>query len=145
MGSIPANSDAQNVPSFRRWRFEMKLSPFFFTYFAYCSYICIILKNKGTKLHFKSPTAERRHVLCVGVGGDRTHASRPGGALAGYARLSPTRLGGTYMPIHADTCIYLHFILSHFGRVLCGNTCTYTHILTIYQQIHSHTCTYPLH
>ncbi len=31
---------------------------------------------------------------CVGVGGDRTHASRPGGA--GYARLSPTRLGGIY-------------------------------------------------
>jgi hypothetical protein len=29
---------------------------------------------KGTKLHFKSPTAERRHVLYVGVGGDRTHA-----------------------------------------------------------------------
>ncbi len=28
-GSIPANPDAQNVPSFRRWRFEMKLSPFF--------------------------------------------------------------------------------------------------------------------
>jgi hypothetical protein len=28
--SIPANSNAQNVPSFRRWRlgFEMKLSPF---------------------------------------------------------------------------------------------------------------------
>ena len=24
------NSDAQYVPSFRRWRFEMKLSPFFF-------------------------------------------------------------------------------------------------------------------
>jgi hypothetical protein len=33
--------------------------------------------QKGTKLHFKLPTAERRHVLCVGVGGDRTHASRP--------------------------------------------------------------------
>jgi hypothetical protein len=30
VGSIPANSDAQNVPSFRRWGFEMKLSPFFF-------------------------------------------------------------------------------------------------------------------
>jgi hypothetical protein len=30
--------------------------------------------------------------LCVGVGGDRIHASRPRGA--GYARLSPTRLGG---------------------------------------------------
>jgi hypothetical protein len=27
VGSIPSNSDAQNVPSFRRWRFEMKLSP----------------------------------------------------------------------------------------------------------------------
>jgi hypothetical protein len=35
-----------------------------------------------TKLHFKSPTAEslRRHVLCVGVGGDRTHAARPQGS-----------------------------------------------------------------
>jgi hypothetical protein len=29
VGSIPANPDAQIVPSFRRWRFEMKLSPFF--------------------------------------------------------------------------------------------------------------------
>ena len=28
VGSIPANSDALNVPSYRRWRFEMKLSPF---------------------------------------------------------------------------------------------------------------------
>jgi hypothetical protein len=28
VGLIPSNSDAQNVPSFRRWRFEMKLSPF---------------------------------------------------------------------------------------------------------------------
>jgi hypothetical protein len=28
MGSITANSEAQNVPYFRRWRFEMKLSPF---------------------------------------------------------------------------------------------------------------------
>jgi hypothetical protein len=27
VGSISANSDAQNVPSFRRWRFEMKISP----------------------------------------------------------------------------------------------------------------------
>jgi hypothetical protein len=29
VGSIPTTSisDAQNVPSFRRWRFEMKLSP----------------------------------------------------------------------------------------------------------------------
>jgi hypothetical protein len=28
VGSIPANPDEQNVPSFSRWRFEMKLSPF---------------------------------------------------------------------------------------------------------------------
>jgi hypothetical protein len=28
VGSISANSDAQDVPSFRRWRFVMKLSPF---------------------------------------------------------------------------------------------------------------------
>ncbi len=28
--------------------------------------------------------AERRRVLCFGVGGDRTHVARPGGA--GYAR-----------------------------------------------------------
>jgi hypothetical protein len=27
VGSIPANPDARNVPSFRRWRHEMKLSP----------------------------------------------------------------------------------------------------------------------
>ncbi len=31
VGSIPANSDAQDVPSFRRWRFEMKLGLFFLT------------------------------------------------------------------------------------------------------------------
>ncbi len=30
VSSIPANSDAQNVPLFRRWRFVMKLSPLFF-------------------------------------------------------------------------------------------------------------------
>jgi hypothetical protein len=34
VGSIPANSDAQNVPSFRRWRFEMKLSPYTADYTA---------------------------------------------------------------------------------------------------------------
>ena len=27
VGSIPANFDARYLPSFRRWRFEMKLSP----------------------------------------------------------------------------------------------------------------------
>ena len=29
VGSIPANPDARSLFSFRRWRFEMKLSPFF--------------------------------------------------------------------------------------------------------------------
>jgi hypothetical protein len=29
-----------------------------------------ITLHYGTKLHFKSPTAEWRHVVCVGVGGD---------------------------------------------------------------------------
>jgi hypothetical protein len=33
----------------------------------------------GIKHHFKLQTAERRHVLYVGVGGDRTHAVRPPG------------------------------------------------------------------
>jgi hypothetical protein len=28
LGSIRANSEAQNVSSFRLWQFEMKLSPF---------------------------------------------------------------------------------------------------------------------
>ncbi len=28
VGSIPANSETHHVPSFCRWRFEMKLSPF---------------------------------------------------------------------------------------------------------------------
>ena len=68
-----------------------------------------MISKKGTKLHFKSPTAERRHVLCVGVGGDRTHASRPGGA--GYARLSPTRLGGTwYISDIYHTLSYVRYI-----------------------------------
>ncbi len=33
------------------------------TYFCNFSHVST---KKGTKLHFKSPTAERRHVLCVG-------------------------------------------------------------------------------
>ncbi len=39
------------------------------------SKLCLLMQQ-GTELHFKSPTAERRHVLCFkfGVGGDRTHA-----------------------------------------------------------------------
>ena len=42
VGSIPANSDAQNVPSFRRWRFVMKLSPFFSQIITFISYVYTI-------------------------------------------------------------------------------------------------------
>jgi hypothetical protein len=44
VGSIPANSDALNVPSFRRWRFVMKLSPLLYIISAYTilSYIYYI-------------------------------------------------------------------------------------------------------
>ncbi len=43
VGSIPANPDARNVPSFRRWRFEMKLSPFFIKVYiqCYCNTPCL--------------------------------------------------------------------------------------------------------
>ncbi len=41
MGSIPANSDAQNVPSFRRWRFEMKLSPLNWWCVCLCQCLCV--------------------------------------------------------------------------------------------------------
>jgi hypothetical protein len=37
VGSIPANPDARNVPSFRRWRLEMKLSPLFLSTNKHCS------------------------------------------------------------------------------------------------------------
>ncbi len=37
---IPANSDALNVPSFRPWRFEMKLSPFD---------VCVLLFSRPQK------------------------------------------------------------------------------------------------
>ena len=40
VGSIPANPDARSVPSFRRWRFEMKLSPFFLLR-AHQSHFCL--------------------------------------------------------------------------------------------------------
>ncbi len=42
-------------------------------------------KKKETKLPFDSPTAERRHFLCVGVSGDQTQATRP--EEAGYTCL----------------------------------------------------------
>jgi hypothetical protein len=59
---------------------------------------------QGTKLHFKLLTAERRHVLCVGVGGDRTHAVRPVGAR--HTPL-PTRLGRVYIHINIYNMHYI--------------------------------------
>jgi hypothetical protein len=46
---------------------------------------------QGTKLHFKSPTAERRHVLCVWAGIEPTPARS---RRAGYARLNLSAMGG---------------------------------------------------
>ena len=45
VGLIPANSDAQSVPSFRRWRFEMKLSSL---YLSLCIYLplCVVLPGR---------------------------------------------------------------------------------------------------
>jgi hypothetical protein len=67
----------------------------------------IILKG----LSFISNRQRRKEgtFLCVGVGGDRTHASRPGGA--GYARLSPTRLGGTFFFINFIASYYTHYCI----------------------------------
>jgi hypothetical protein len=49
VGSIPSNSDAENVPSFRRWRFAMKLSPFIL---VYTSIYCVMRLH--TTLYFES-------------------------------------------------------------------------------------------
>ncbi len=46
----------------------------------------IAVTKKGTKFHFKSPTVERRHVLCVEVGGIEPTPARSG--RAGYASLN---------------------------------------------------------
>jgi hypothetical protein len=60
---------------------------FAFNVFISWYFTTILHKKKRTKLHFKSSTAERRHVfnvvLCVGIGGAQTHAVRP--VVAGYA------------------------------------------------------------
>ena len=40
----------------------------------------LLKKKEKNELHFKLPTAKRRHVQCAGVGRDRTHAARPQGS-----------------------------------------------------------------
>ena len=47
VGSIPANPDARSVPSFRRWRFEMKLSPFFVSAIRTCGVCCPPVPHSG--------------------------------------------------------------------------------------------------
>jgi hypothetical protein len=67
VGSIPANSDAQNVPSFRRWRFEMKLSPFFFPWpdqdlQSTCLYYDLIMKwQRLTEIRLSVMEAEHQN------------------------------------------------------------------------------------
>jgi hypothetical protein len=56
VGSIPANSDAQNVPSFRRWRFEMKLKSLFF-----------VVENQFVILLFQYPSVVCFHFVVVFV------------------------------------------------------------------------------
>ncbi len=54
VGSIPAKTDAQNVPSFRRWRFEMKLSPFFASADFWSSMVAVVavMEDMGVVLCF---------------------------------------------------------------------------------------------
>ncbi len=59
VGSIPANSDALNVPSFCRWRLEMKLSHLFFSGIYYCDYcdyarllVCAFFYRSYNTYHF---------------------------------------------------------------------------------------------
>jgi hypothetical protein len=60
---------------------QVTLQVYFYDIIMICDLMPLMVL-KGTKLHFnlKSPLAERRHVLCVLVGGNGTHAARPGGA-----------------------------------------------------------------
>jgi hypothetical protein len=76
-----------------------------------CRYVIMLLKKKGTKLHFKSPTAKRRNVLCVGVGHcwqgsnpRRPPRRTPGGA--GYVSLCHLGLGGAYDTCYEKWCEY---------------------------------------
>jgi hypothetical protein len=67
------------------------LSAFLMLFIMASMYAQVHPMLKGTRLHFKSQTAERNHDLCVGVGEDWTHAARPGGA--GNSRLCQLGLG----------------------------------------------------
>ncbi len=73
VGSIPANSDAQqNVPSFRRWRFEMKLSPFFFFAFQSLAVLPVLFKAAGAGQGAAAP--EDVKVLALREGEERLMA-----------------------------------------------------------------------
>jgi hypothetical protein len=53
VGSVPANPDARNVPSFHRWRLEMKLSPFFPKYLIIQFYTSLLPSTCCHLKHFE--------------------------------------------------------------------------------------------
>ncbi len=87
---------------------------------------------KGTKLHYKSPTAEWRYVLCVGVGGDRTHAARPQGSRV----CPPWPLGhGLTLQYQRRCCFtsnsrcirFIRYKLMEKAQILCRRNVTRPH------------------
>ncbi len=83
-----------------------------------------------TKLHFKSPTAERRHNLCVGVGRDRTHTAYSGTVYAllchlGYAHTQTQKDTDRHRKQtlgHTDTQTHRHTHLQTYRFISCART-----------------------
>jgi hypothetical protein len=74
--AIPANSNAHNVPYFRRWRFEMKLGPFFSKQeitFELLEVVLLIIyhmneyKRCGQNTQTVSSDSERRPTLTISL------------------------------------------------------------------------------
>ncbi len=63
--SIPANSDAQNMPSFHRWQFEMKLSPFFFWILTIRNLLKLLKCKNPTDCPAGPKTDSRQHLLVL--------------------------------------------------------------------------------
>jgi hypothetical protein len=93
VGLFPANSDTQKVPCFRRWRFEMKHSPFLvWTHIVEHNFFHSNNNNKG--LSFISNRQRRKEgTFCAsGLAGIEPTPARPNGA--GYARLNLSATAG---------------------------------------------------
>ena len=133
-----------------------------FTYRVHAE-VCIAYMLQCTKLHFKLPTAERRHLLCVWVGGDQTHATCSRGA--GYTHLDQIghwdMLHILHKVIHRFThnlhteklvraknrthsrattrvCSHMHMRI-HANAHAYGYTCSLTHARTQLALVHTHT------